>query len=41
VQAVIDPDTGVAVPVVPVTEGVISQPVVEPIAIRPEGESGQ
>lgn len=41
VQTVIDPLTGVAVPVIPVTEGVISQPVVEPIANTPERTSGQ
>jgi hypothetical protein len=35
-QTVIDPQTGVAVPVIPVTEGVVSQPVVEPIASTPE-----
>jgi hypothetical protein len=32
-QTVIDPATGVAVPVIPVQEGFISQPVVEPIAV--------
>jgi hypothetical protein len=32
VQTVIDPQTGQAVPVIPVTEGVTSQPVVQPIA---------
>lgn len=36
VQTVIDPQTGVAVPVIPVTEGVISQPVVEPFVAQPE-----
>ncbi len=41
VQTVIDPETGVAVPVIPVTEGVISQPVVEPIATTPERKPGQ
>ena len=41
VQTVIDPQTGVPVPVIPVTEGVISQPVVEPIANTPERASGQ
>lgn len=35
-QSVIDPATGVAVPVVPVREGVVSQPVVEPIPVQPE-----
>lgn len=32
VQTVIDPETGVAVPVIPVNQDVISQPVVQPIA---------
>ncbi|MDP5104101.1 MAG: hypothetical protein NWP98_09260 [Erythrobacter sp.] len=41
VQSVIDPETGVAVPVIPVTEGVISQPVVEPFATQPEPKPGQ
>lgn len=41
VQTVIDPQTGVAVPVIPVTEGVISQPVVEPLPTQPERTSGQ
>jgi hypothetical protein len=36
VQTVIDPLTGVAVPVVPVTEGVISQPVLQPLPSQPE-----
>lgn len=40
-QTVIDPATGVAVPVVPVTEGVISQPVVEPFSVRAEPKSSQ
>ncbi|AUX69294.1 hypothetical protein CHX26_07100 [Porphyrobacter sp. HT-58-2] len=31
-QTVLDPETGLPVPVIPVTEGVVSQPVVEPIA---------
>ncbi len=31
-QTVIDPDTGAAVPVIPVEPGFVSQPVVEPIA---------
>ena len=31
-QTVIDPETGAAVPVVPVQQGFVSQPVVEPIA---------
>jgi hypothetical protein len=35
-QTVIDPLTGVAVPVVPVTEGVISQPVLQPLPSQPE-----
>lgn len=41
VQSVIDPVTGVAVPVIPVNEGVISQPVVEPFAVEPERKPGQ
>lgn len=41
VQTVIDPGTGVAVPVIPVTEGVISQPVVEPFVVQPEPKPGQ
>lgn len=41
VRTVIDPETGVAVPVIPVNEGVISQPVVEPIAVTPPRASGQ
>lgn len=32
VKAVVDPATGLPVPVIPVTEGVTSQPVVQPIA---------
>jgi hypothetical protein len=36
VQTVIDPETGVAVPVVPVNEGVISQPVLQPLPSQPE-----
>jgi hypothetical protein len=32
-QTVIDPQTGEAVPVVPVQEGFVSQPVVEPLAV--------
>jgi hypothetical protein len=35
VQSVIDPGTGVSVPIIPVQEGFISQPVVEPIEIDP------
>lgn len=36
-QTVIDPETGRAVPVIPVQEGFVSQPVVEPIAMpQPE-----
>jgi hypothetical protein len=31
-QTVIDPETGSAVPVIPVQEGFVSQPVVEPMA---------
>jgi len=41
VRTVIDPETGVAVPVIPVNEGVISQPVVEPIATPPPRQPGQ
>lgn len=40
-RTVIDPETGVAVPVIPVNEGVISQPVVEPIATTPQPKPGQ
>ena len=40
VQSVIDPLTGVAVPVIPVTEGVVSQPVVEPLLTKPEPSPG-
>lgn len=36
VQTVIDPQSGLPVPVIPVNEGVISQPVVEPIASEPK-----
>ncbi len=39
-QTVIDPETGRAVPVVPVQEGFVSQPVVEPIAV-PQQQQGQ
>jgi hypothetical protein len=35
VRTVVDPETGVAVPVVPVNETVTSQPVVQPIATKP------
>ena len=39
--AVTDPETGVAVPVVPVQENTVSQPVVEPVASEPgAGGSG-
>lgn len=39
-QSVIDPETGVAVPVIPVQEGFVSQPVVEPIALpTPEAKA--
>ncbi|RNJ62640.1 MAG: hypothetical protein EDM03_11255 [Porphyrobacter sp. IPPAS B-1204] len=41
VQTVIDPVTGLPVPVIPVNEGVVSQPIVEPIAAQPEAASGQ
>ncbi|TAD83341.1 MAG: hypothetical protein EAY70_02370 [Sphingomonadales bacterium] len=40
-QTVIDPVTGQLVPVIPVTEGVVSQPVVEPIATKPRSPSGK
>jgi hypothetical protein len=35
VKTVLDPETGVAVPVVPVDESVTSQPVVQPLPARP------
>jgi hypothetical protein len=35
VQTVTDPETGLPVPVIPVNEGVTSQPVVQPIAEQP------
>ena len=39
-QTVIDPDTGVAVPVIPVQDGFVSQPVIEPIAVpQQQGKS--
>jgi hypothetical protein len=38
---VIDPVTGLPVPVIPVTEGVTSQPVVQPIGSKPEGTGGK
>lgn len=41
VQTVVDPETGTAVPVIPVTEGVTSQPVVQPIPDAPPRTSGQ
>jgi len=41
VQTVTDPETGLAVPVIPVTEGVTSQPVVQPIAPNSGGTSGK
>ncbi|WP_086616973.1 hypothetical protein [Erythrobacter tepidarius] len=41
VQNVIDPVTGQPVPVVPVNEGVTSQPVVQPLAEPPPRKSGQ
>jgi hypothetical protein len=41
VQTVIDPVTGLPVPVIPVKEGVTSQPVVQPIAPGTGGASGQ
>jgi len=34
-QAVLDPETGLPVPVIPVREGVTAQPVVQPIAPKP------
>ena len=40
-QSAIDPVTGLPVPVIPVNEGVISQPIVEPMAAQPERKSGQ
>ncbi|MGY6552760.1 MAG: hypothetical protein ACXIT4_12855 [Erythrobacter sp.] len=39
-QIVIDPETGAAIPVIPVDEGFVSQPVVEPIAL-PQAGSGE
>lgn len=41
VQTVTDPETGLPVPVIPVTEGVTSQPVIQPIAPGTGGGSGQ
>lgn len=41
VQTVTDPETGVAVPVVPVNENVTSQPVVQPLSEQPPRSSGQ
>ena len=41
VQTVIDPETGLPVPVIPVKEGVTAQPVVQPIGKPPGGASGQ
>ncbi len=40
-QTVIDPETGLPVPVIPVNEGVTSQPVVQPIAPVTGGASGE
>ena len=40
-QTVIDPVTGLPVPVIPVNEGVVSQPVVEPLATPPGRKPGQ
>ncbi|MEM6476895.1 MAG: hypothetical protein AAF687_12080, partial [Pseudomonadota bacterium] len=37
-STVTDPTTGAQVPVVPVQQGVVSQPVVEPIATKPKEE---
>ncbi|WP_300598204.1 hypothetical protein [Erythrobacter sp.] len=36
----IDPDTGAVVPVIPVIEGVVSQPLVQPIPIEPPETAG-
>lgn len=41
VQTVIDPVTGLPVPVIPVTEGVTSQPVVQPMAPVSGGAKGK
>lgn len=42
VQTVIDPVTGLPVPVIPVNEGVVSQPIIEPMAAPPaERKTGQ
>jgi hypothetical protein len=41
VQTVIDPETGLPVPVIPVTEGVTSQPVVQPIAPKTGAAPGK
>lgn len=41
VQTVIDPETGLPVPVIPVNESVTSQPVVQPLADQPQGKPGQ
>jgi hypothetical protein len=40
-QTVIDPLTGLPVPVIPVKEGVTAQPVVQPIAPKPAVKPGQ
>jgi len=40
-KSVIDPETGLAVPVIPVDENVTSQPVVQPITTDPGPKPGQ
>jgi hypothetical protein len=40
-QTVIDPENGLPVPVIPVTEGVTSQPVVQPIGPGTGGAGGK
>jgi hypothetical protein len=40
-QTVIDPVSGLPVPVIPVTEGVTAQPVVQPIAPKPAAKPGK
>jgi hypothetical protein len=39
-QTVIDPETGAAVPVIPVQDGFVSQPVVEPLPVPPPKSRG-
>lgn len=41
VQTVIDPVTGLPVPVIPVNESVVSQPIIEPIAAQSDPASGK